>query len=200
VLDSLAVHHIVGECVHFRRHSSRNTIRRSHIHHCGEGDKNGEGVYIGSAQPNWKKYTGGQPDTARDNRVEGNYVHDTAAEAIEAKEGTRRTLVIGNTVERTGRQRCALDGGQCASPGADAAIATRGGSGHFECNDVRPPVGMRGFQVYSGRHSGDGDDNLFRWNLVTVEGGGPPVEIASGQTGNTQIENTPEAYAANCGP
>ena len=198
VLDSLAIHHIVGECVHFRRHSSRNSIQRSHIHHCGEGNRYGEGVYIGSAPGNWSEYTEGQPDTAQDNRVEGNFIHDTSAEAVESKEGTRRTIVVGNLVERTGPQRCALYGGECGSDGADAAIATRGGDGRFECNDIRAPIGLRGFSIYSGGSAGDGDGNGFRWNLITMLSGGPPIQIASGQTGNTESQNTPEGYTANC--
>jgi hypothetical protein len=184
LFDTLVVHSIGGECVHFRNGSSRNTIQRSYIHHCGVRDKNGEGVYIGSAPGNVSN------DTANDNRVLDNRIEDTSAEAIEAKENTRRAVIRGNVAKRSGRQQCALDGGDCASAGASAVIAGRPSDATIECNAVTRASGIsNAVQVYSG---GGGDNNVILWNK---EG---PVSIARSQTGNQATQNTQAGYEAHC--
>jgi parallel beta-helix repeat protein len=189
VYENLTVKNIYGECVHMRNGSSRNTIRNNYIHHCGLHDKNGEGIYFGSGSS-----TG---DQANDNKALYNRIEDTSAEAIETKEYTRGSVVVGNTVRRSGRQECALDGGDCSGGGgAHAVIATRGGSSVFECNDIYPISNMAGLQVYSGGASGDGDNNVFRYNRVT--GGSGAISIASSQSGNQNTANTADGYASNC--
>jgi hypothetical protein len=97
LLDSLTVSDTGDEAVHFRGGSSNNTIQRSTIRNTGLNQPQfGEGVYVGSAKSNWKKYSGGQPDLSMNNRVVGNTFEQITAENVDVKEETRGTLIAGN--------------------------------------------------------------------------------------------------------
>jgi hypothetical protein len=97
LLDSLTVSDTGDEAVHFRGGSSRNTIQRSTIRNTGLNQPEyGEGVYVGSAKSNWKKYSGGQPDLSMNNRVVGNTFQRITAENVDVKEETGGTLIAGN--------------------------------------------------------------------------------------------------------
>jgi hypothetical protein len=97
LLDSLTVSDTGDEAVHFRGGSSNNTIQRSTIRNTGLNQPQfGEGVYVGSAKSNWKKYSGGQPDLSMNNRVVGNTFQRITAENVDVKEETGGTLIAGN--------------------------------------------------------------------------------------------------------
>lgn len=97
LLDSLTVSDTGDEAVHFRGGSSDNTIQRSTIRNTGLNQPEfGEGVYVGSAKSNWKKYSGGQPDLSMNNRVVGNTFERITAENVDVKEETGGTLIAGN--------------------------------------------------------------------------------------------------------
>ena len=97
LLDSLTVSDTGDEAVHFRGGSSDNTIQRSTIRNTGLNQPEfGEGVYVGSAKSNWKKYSGGQPDLSMNNRVVGNTFQRITAENVDVKEETGGTLIAGN--------------------------------------------------------------------------------------------------------
>src|ERR1700754_2323297 len=97
LLDSLTVSDTGDEAVHFRGGSSNNTIQRSTIRNTGLNQPEfGEGVYVGSAKSNWKKYSGGQPDLSMNNRVVGNTFQRITAENVDVKEETGGTLIAGN--------------------------------------------------------------------------------------------------------
>lgn len=101
VLDSLSVGQTGDEAVHFRSSSSGNVIQRSRIHDTGlEQPQYGEGVYVGSAQSNWKKYgVDGGPDLSMDNRVLENTFERITAENIDIKEETGGTVVARNSFD-----------------------------------------------------------------------------------------------------
>ncbi|MCU1663238.1 MAG: hypothetical protein QOI36_2612 [Pseudonocardiales bacterium] len=97
LLDSLTVSDTGDEAVHFRGGSSDNTIQRSTIRNTGLNQPEyGEGVYVGSAKSNWKKYSDGRPDLSMNNRVVGNTFKRITAENVDVKEETRGTLIAGN--------------------------------------------------------------------------------------------------------
>lgn len=98
VLDSLSVGETGDEAVHFRSSSSDNVIQRSRIHDTGlEQPQYGEGVYVGSAKSNWRKYgRGGGPDLSMDNRILENTFERITAENVDIKEETGGTIVARN--------------------------------------------------------------------------------------------------------
>ena len=97
VLDSLTVGDTDEEAVHFRGSSSDNVIQNSRIHDTGDRNPEfGEGVYVGSAKSNWKKYSGGGPDLSMHNHVIDNVFADITAENVDIKEETGGTVVSGN--------------------------------------------------------------------------------------------------------
>lgn len=101
VLDSLSVGETGDEAVHFRSSSSDNVIQRSRIHDTGlEQPQYGEGVYVGSAKSNWKKYgADGGPDLSMDNRVLENTFERITAENVDIKEETGGTIVARNSFD-----------------------------------------------------------------------------------------------------
>ena len=98
VLDSLTVGDTGDEAVHFRSSSSDNVIQRSRIHDTGQAQPQyGEGVYVGSARSNWKRYgADGGPDLSMRNRVLGNVFERITAENVDIKEETGGTVVARN--------------------------------------------------------------------------------------------------------
>ena len=97
VIDGVHVTDIGAEGIHFRAFSSDNLLTNSTVDNTGVGAPNfGEGVYIGSAQSNWKTYTGGKPDNSDRNQIIDNTITDTAAENIDIKEGSSGGVVRGN--------------------------------------------------------------------------------------------------------
>jgi hypothetical protein len=192
LFDGVFIHDIGNEALHFRRHSSDNEFRRGRIERTGlQGDPHsGEGAYFGSAAGNWARYTGGQPDRADRNRLIETVIRNTTAECVEAKEGTRGTVVRLNSLSECGD----------AETNSPSVLGTRGGAGLFECNAITTRASVDGISVYSGGPlDGDGDDNVFRWNRIEVQGSGEAIAFSDGQTGNLQVDNNAGAHAANCG-
>jgi hypothetical protein len=104
-IDGVTVRETDEEGVHFRRSSADGVIKNSTITDAGVVTKDyGEGVYIGSANSNWKCHgnSGGVDRSDRvqvlDNRIGPN----VSAEHIDVKEGTQGGLIRGNTFDGTG--------------------------------------------------------------------------------------------------
>jgi hypothetical protein len=99
VMDGLDVGNTGQEGIHLRNFTQGATIRNCVIHDTGLVSPGyGEGIYIGTAQDNWKSVTGGEPDASDGNSVLGNTIVDTAAESIDIKEGTSGGTVQGNVL------------------------------------------------------------------------------------------------------
>lgn len=112
IIQGLTVTDIGDEAIHLRTASSDNVVAANHISHTGQRrDKFGEGVYVGSAQSNWCRYTDCKPDESDRNLVRGNVITDVMSEAVDIKEGTVGGALIGNT----------FDGGSL--PGADSSTS-----------------------------------------------------------------------------
>lgn len=104
-VDSVSVHDIEEEGVHFRRSSADGVIQNSTITDVGlVKPQYGEGVYIGSANSNWDCH--GNTDGAdRSDRVQvlNNEIGPgVAAEHIDIKEGTAEGVIRGNTFDGQG--------------------------------------------------------------------------------------------------
>jgi Periplasmic copper-binding protein (NosD) len=104
-IDGVTVRRTDEEGVHFRRSSADGVLRNSTITDTGVVTKDyGEGVYIGSANSNWKCHgnTGGADRSDRVQVIGNRIGPNVAAEHIDVKEGTQGGLISGNTFNGTG--------------------------------------------------------------------------------------------------
>jgi hypothetical protein len=168
VLDSLEVHTIGDEAVHFRSASTNNVISNSVIHDTGRRDRRfGEGVYIGSASNNWCVYSGCNPDASDNNRVEGNTISATTADAVDIKEGTSGGSVVGNWFDGTGSD-------------ALSWVDVKGNGWRISANHGRQ-ARRDGFLV-SLAAAGWGTGNAFTQNVAEVNGPGYGFRLLTGNT------------------
>jgi hypothetical protein len=136
-IDSVEVHTIGDEAIHFRGNATDGVVQDSLIHHTGlRRDKFGEGIYVGSAVSNWGKITNGDPDKSDRIAILRNRIWDTTAESIDLKEGTTEGRVELN----------AFDGSSLT--GADSWVDAKGNDYVLQGN-----VGMTspedGFQTHN---------------------------------------------------
>jgi Right handed beta helix region len=187
VLDSIAVHAIGHEGVHFRTHSSDNIITNSEIYDTGlKKEKFGEGVYIGSAVSNWERYTDGKPDESDRNMVLRNHIWNTTAENIDIKEGTSNGIIDGNI----------LDGSKLT--GADSWIDVKGNF-YVVIGNTGTNSPEDGFQTHVINNLDWGRHNSFDRNIAEVNGDGFGFYIHDPETsGNTVFCNN-EVTAAGKG-
>lgn len=154
------------------------------MEHTGVRSPNyGEGVYLGSAQSNWPKYSAGEPDRSDRNRILDNTITDTAAENVDVKEGSSNGVVRGNH----------LGGNGIASKNsADSWIDVKGNGylidanvgttaarpGTTECGDPTKKAGRNPFCDGMQVHvilDGWGRDNSFTGNALTVNAPGAGI-------------------------
>jgi len=122
-----------GECVRLKYFASGNEVAHNRIERCGLGgfnlnkdDKNGEGIYIGTApeQREEKNPTADVDDSGR------NWVHENTievpAECVDVKEGSRENLVENNVC--TGSKD--PDGAGFSSRGLGTVFRNNRSTGH----------------------------------------------------------------------
>jgi hypothetical protein len=187
VLDSIAVHAIGHEGVHFRTHSSGNIITNSEIYDTGlKKEKFGEGVYIGSAVSNWERYTNGEPDESDRNMVLRNHIWNTTSENIDIKEGTSNGIIDGNI----------LDGSKLT--GADSWIDVKGNfyliTGNTGTNSPKD-----GFQTHVINNLSWGRHNTFDRNIAEVNGDGFGFYIHDPDTSDNTVSCNNDVTAAGKG-
>lgn len=96
VLSQLKVFSVGQQAIHIKTNSSFVVVEESEIYDTGKWKYNGEGVYIGtstSQQPANPPYDNTNNVVVRNNRI-----HNTTDECIEAKEGTYKVTIQGNTL------------------------------------------------------------------------------------------------------
>lgn len=192
VFDHLDVYNIGDEAVHLRSCSSNNIVQNSHIHDTGQRrDSFGEGVYLGNADSNWGVYNFcdlGNPDQSNYNQVLNNTFDHTAAEAIDAKEGTVGGVISGNSFDGIG-----MNGNH-----ADSLIDVKGADYNVTNNTVTVSGGsavVDGFQTHvidvrtDETHSGTG--NVFSGNTMNFPAGisGYGINIGNGSTALVTCDN-----------
>lgn len=162
LIDDVHVRKIGTEGVHFRTHSTHNTIQNSKIEDVGVSVAGfGEGVYIGSSKNNWGKLTDGAPDKSDYNEVLNNtFGPNIRAEAIDIKEGTRGGRIVGNRFYSEG-----LSG----ENSADSWIDIKGNEYLIQNNvgKTSAPQLVDGFQVRA-ILEGWGERNTFEGNRSEV--------------------------------
>jgi hypothetical protein len=185
VLEDVAVSNVGTTGVHFRRHSSYNTLQNSVISYTGLQEPGyGEGVYIGSAKSNWSTYTSGSPDRSDKNKVLNNTIGPyVAAESIDVKEGTTGGEIRANYFDATG---------MTGANYADSWIDVKGNgyiiNNNFGFNGASSAL-LDGMQVHVAV-SGWGNNNSFSENQLSVGALGYGFLVEKGATGN-------KIYASN---
>lgn len=157
------IHDAKGECVRVKYFSSYNEIANNRIDRCGltgfdvsEDEKNGEGIYIGTApEQRKKKNPTKDPDQSNQNHVHDNTIN-SPAECVDIKEAARGNLVERNTC-RGGRDP---DG---------AGFSSRGIGTVFRDNSSTDNVGA-GIRL-GGDEESDGIDSIVRDNRLLNNGG-----------------------------
>ncbi|WP_326829938.1 right-handed parallel beta-helix repeat-containing protein [Streptosporangium sp. NBC_01810] len=160
IIQGLTVHDIGDEAVHLRNFSTGNMVQYNKIYNTGlRRAKFGEGVYLGSAESNWKKYSGGQMDKSDNNLVRGNVIRATA-EAVDIKEGTSGGHIVGNVFDGS-----ALGGDKLN----DSWVDVKGNNYVIEGNTGKktPQDGFQTHEIVDGWGTG----NVFRKNTIDLAGG-----------------------------
>ncbi|WP_218038809.1 right-handed parallel beta-helix repeat-containing protein [Acrocarpospora pleiomorpha] len=160
IIQGLTVHNIGDEAIHLRNFSTGNIVQYSRIYNTGlRRAKFGEGVYLGSAESNWSKYTGGRMDQSDRNLVRGNVIRATA-EAIDIKEGTSGGRIVGNIFDGS-----ALVGDDVN----DSWVDVKGNNYLIEGNSGKttPQDGFQTHEIIDGWGTG----NVFRKNRIDLAGG-----------------------------
>ncbi|MDQ1597871.1 MAG: hypothetical protein QOI70_1295 [Microbacteriaceae bacterium] len=159
IVQGLTVTHTGHEAIHLRTSSTDNTVRDNRVSDTGHlKSKYGEGIYVGTAEPNWCKVSGCNPDRSDRNVLVGNIISGTTAESVDIKEGTTGGLLVGNS----------FDGSQIKA--ADSWVDVKGNGWVIENNTGVNSPGD-GFQTHE-ILNGWGTKNVFRNNTAHVDGPG----------------------------
>lgn len=168
LIYGLFVHGTGDEGIHLRSFSSYNVVSHNVVRDTGRNVQFfGEGIYVGSANKNWCKYSGCHPDASNDNVLEYNNIADTTAENIDIKEGTTGGIINGNTFNGTGMVASA----------ATAWVNVKGNDWTIEDNTGVDTI-ENGFAVHQ-VYPGWGIGNIFRDNTATIAGDGYGIYVQS---------------------
>lgn len=164
----LYVHGTGDEAIHLRAFSSHDVVSHCVIRHTGLLVQFfGEGIYVGSANKNWCRYTSCKPDRSDDDQLVDNNVADTTAENIDIKEGTTGGLILGNQ----------LDGIGMVASAATSWINVKGNDWTIKDNTGITSAGD-GFAVHQ-VYPGWGIGNVFIGNRAEVDGRGVGIYVQS---------------------
>lgn len=171
VVDTVTVHGLDMEGVHFRKSSSDGVIKNSRIYDTGNDDRGmGEGVYVGSANT--------LSDKSDNVQITGNTIGpDVGGEAIDLKEGTTGGKVSGNTFDGKGLTGNNYD---------DSWIDVKGNNYVVE-NNTGKNTTNNGYETHS-QQSGWGCGTVFRGNKSTL----------TGATGDKQLAINVTNYSGSC--
>lgn len=171
VIDSVTVHDLDMEGVHFRKSSSDGVIKNSRIYDTGhDGRGMGEGVYVGTA--------GDLSDNSDRVRILDNTIGpDVGGENIDVKEGTTGTRITGNTFDGSGLTGANYDDSWVDVKGNDVLV--EGNRGSSTTNN--------GYETHT-QQSGWGCGTVFRDNTSDL----------SGSTGDKRIAFNVTNYSTSC--
>ncbi|MEU5895492.1 right-handed parallel beta-helix repeat-containing protein [Streptomyces venezuelae] len=179
VVDTVTVHGLDMEGVHFRKSSSDGVIRNSRIHDTGnDGRGMGEGVYVGTANT--------LSDKSDRVQILGNTIGpDVGGEAVDLKEGTTGGKVSGNTFDGRGLTGNHYD---------DSWIDVKGNNYAIE-NNTGKNTTNNGYETHS-QQSGWGCGTVFRANRSTLTGATGDKQLAINVTNHSTSCRT-TVYASN---
>ncbi|MFD6434907.1 sheath polysaccharide-degrading enzyme [Streptomyces venezuelae] len=179
VVDTVTVHGLDMEGVHFRKSSSDGVIKNSRIYDTGNDDRGmGEGVYVGTANT--------LSDKSDRVQILGNTIGpDVGGEAVDLKEGTTGGEVSGNTFDGKGLTGNHYD---------DSWIDVKGNNYVVE-NNTGKNTTNNGYETHS-QQSGWGCGTVFRGNRSTLTGATGDKQLAINVTNQSGSCRT-TVYASN---
>ncbi|MFD7201727.1 right-handed parallel beta-helix repeat-containing protein [Streptomyces sp. NPDC059893] len=153
VVDTVTVHGLDMEGVHFRNSSTDGTIKNSRIYDTGnDGRGMGEGVYVGTA--------GGTSDKSDRIQITGNTIGpDVGGENVDIKEGTTGARIVGNTFDGSGLTGANFDDSWVDVKGNDVLVENNRGSATTN----------NGYETHT-QQSGWGCGTVFRSNTSDLRG------------------------------
>lgn len=171
VIDSVTVHDLDMEGVHFRKSSSDGVIKNSRIYDTGHNGRGmGEGVYVGTA--------GDLSDNSDRVQILDNTIGpDVGGENVDIKEGTTGTRIVGNTFDGSGLTGANYDDSWVDVKGNDVLV--EGNHGSRTTNN--------GYETHT-QQSGWGCGTVFRDNTSDL----------SGSTGDKQLAFNVTNYSTSC--
>ncbi|WP_335939447.1 right-handed parallel beta-helix repeat-containing protein [Streptomyces sp. PTD5-9] len=171
VIDSVTVHGLDMEGVHFRRSSGNGVIRNSRIYDTGrDGSGMGEGVYVGTA--------GDLSDRSDGVQILDNTIGPgVGGENVDIKEGTTGARIIGNTFDGSGLTGANFDDSWVDVKGNDVLVEGNRGSRTTD----------NGYETHT-QQNGWGCGTVFRDNVSDL----------SGATGSKRIAINVTNYSAAC--
>ncbi|MEU0040429.1 right-handed parallel beta-helix repeat-containing protein [Streptomyces sp. NPDC006333] len=172
VVDSVTVHGLDMEGVHFRNSSTDGVIRNSRIYDTGnDGRGMGEGVYVGTA--------GGTSDKSDRIEITGNTIGpDVGGENVDIKEGTTGARITGNTFDGSGLTGANFD---------DSWVDVKG-NGVLVENNRGTATTNDGYETHT-QQSGWGCGTVFRGNTSDLRGA----------SGDKQLAVNVTNYSTSCG-
>lgn len=153
VIDSVTVHDLDMEGVHFRTSSTDGVLKNSRIFDTGHNGRGmGEGVYVGSA--------GDLTDRSDRALITGNVIGPgVGGENVDIKEGTTGAKIIGNTFDGSGLTGANYDDSWVDVKGNDVLVENNRGM-HTTNN---------GYETHT-QQSGWGCGTVFRGNTSDLTG------------------------------
>ncbi|MFJ7253447.1 right-handed parallel beta-helix repeat-containing protein [Streptomyces sp. NPDC098085] len=171
VIDSVTVHDLDMEGVHFRKSSKDGVIKNSRIYDTGrDGRGMGEGVYVGTA--------GDLSDRSDRVQILNNTIGPgVGGENVDIKEGTTGAKITGNTFDGSGLTGAHYDDSWVDVKGNNVLVD--GNKGSRTTNN--------GYETHT-QQSGWGCGTVFRNNTSDL----------SGSTGDKRIAINVTNYGASC--
>jgi hypothetical protein len=161
LIYGLYVHGIGDEAIHLRSFSSYDTVSHNVIRDTGLNVSfYGEGIYVGSANRNWCRYSGCKPDESDHDVIIDNNVAGTTAENVDIKEGTSFGAIIGNQFN-----------GAAMNPSDATSWVNVKGNDWTITGNTGIDSNKDGFSDHQ-VHPGWGINNVFASNHATVNGPG----------------------------
>ncbi|PCG83940.1 sheath polysaccharide-degrading enzyme [Streptomyces sp. WZ.A104] len=179
VIDSVTVHDLDMEGVHFRTSSRNGVLKNSRIYDTGlNGRGMGEGVYVGSA--------GDLSDRSDNVQILNNTIGPgVGGENIDIKEGTTGARIIGNTFDGSGLTGANYDDSWVDVKGNNVLV--EGNKGSRTTNN--------GYETHT-QQSGWGCGTVFRDNTSNLSGATGGRQLAINVTNNSAGCRT-TVYASN---
>ncbi|MFF3093685.1 right-handed parallel beta-helix repeat-containing protein [Streptomyces cyaneofuscatus] len=179
VIDSVTVHDLDMEGVHFRKSSRDGVLKNSRIYDTGQNGRGmGEGVYVGTAND--------LSDRSDNAQILNNTIGpDVRGENVDIKEGTTGARIIGNTFDGNGLTGANYDDSWVDVKGNDVLV--EGNRGSRTTNN--------GYETHT-QQSGWGCGTVFRNNTSNLSGATGDRQLAVNVTNNSAGCRT-TVYASN---
>ncbi|KOU08918.1 sheath polysaccharide-degrading enzyme [Streptomyces sp. NRRL F-5755] len=178
VLDSVTVHGLDMEGVHFRKSSRDGVLKNSKIYETGrDGRGMGEGVYVGSA--------GGTGDRSDNVQILHNTIGPgVGGENIDIKEGTTGAKIIGNTFDGSGLTGAHYDDSWADIKGNQVLVEDNTGrhtrNNGYETHSQQPGWGCGTvFRNNRSDLSGATGPDRYGFHITNYQAAGCPVTITA---------------------